>query len=165
MAEFSTKIDDIGSYTAGTLGLNKPDSGLAALDEIQTEKFYDTLKSYYSYREGNDIFKAMSSADLLEYFYNDRAWRNMNTISMGFDMANVFGEDDPKRLEEFSYIQQTYAALPSWWNDPNRSFGGWLIDNGGALVLDPINLVGVGVGAVAAKGSFAQALKLSLIHI
>ena len=162
MAEFSTKIDDIGSYTAGTLGLNKPDSGLAALDEIQTEKFYDTLKSYYSYREGNDIFKAMSSADLLEYFYNDRAWRNMNTVSMGMDMANVFGEDDPKRLEEFSYIQQTYAALPSWWNDPNRSFGGWLIDNGGALVLDPVNFVGVGVGAVAAKGSFAQALKLGL---
>ena len=102
MAEFSTKIDDVGSYTAGTLGLNKPDSGLAALDEIQTEKFYDTLKSYYSYRESSGVFHSMSSADLLDYFYNDRSWRNMNTVSMGMDMANVFGEDDPKRLEEFA---------------------------------------------------------------
>jgi len=162
MAEFSTKLGDVGSYTAGTLGLNKPDSGLAALEEIQTPKFFDTLKSYYSYREANDIFKSMDNADLLEYFYNDRSWRNMNTISMGMDMTNIFGEDDPKRLEEFAYIQQTYSALPSWWNDPNRSFGGWLIDNGGALILDPVNLVGIGVGAVAAKQSFAQALKLSL---
>ena len=49
MAEFSTKIGEVGSYTAGTLGLNIPDSGLAALQEIQTPKFFDTLKSYYSY--------------------------------------------------------------------------------------------------------------------
>ena len=92
MAEFSTKIGDVGSYTAGTLGLNKPDSGLAALQEIQTPKFFDTLKSYYSYREANDIFKGMDNADLLEYFYNDRSWRNHNLISMGIDMKQVFGK-------------------------------------------------------------------------
>ena len=52
----------------------------------------------------------------------DRSWRNNNTVSMGMDMANVIGEEDPMRVQEFAYIQQTYNALPSWWDDPNRSF-------------------------------------------
>ena len=160
MAESITKLGETDTFTG--LSLNKPQSAEMALEEIQTPKFFDTLKSFYSYREGKDVFKSMDNADLLEYFYNDRSWRNHNTISMGIDMANVFGEDDPQRLQEFNYIQQTYMSLPSWWNDPNRSFGGWLIDNGGAMVLDPVNLVGVGVGGIAAKQSFKQALKLSL---
>jgi len=160
MATFS--IDEIDITKKSSFNLSKPDTGLQALEEIQTPKFFDTLKSFYSYREGTDIFERMDNADLLEFFYNDRSWRNHNLISMGIDMKQVFGESDTQRLAEFNYIQQTYMALPSWWNDPNRSFGGWLIDNGGAMILDPINLVGVGVGGQAAKQSFKAALKLSL---
>jgi hypothetical protein len=160
MAEFITKLGETSTFT--NFDLFKPQSAEQALEEIQTPKFFDTLKSFYSYREGKDVFKSMDNADLLEYFYNDRSWRNHNLISMGIDMTQVFGESDTQRLAEFNYIQQTYMALPSWWNDPNRSFGGWLIDNGGAMILDPINLVGVGVGGQAAKQSFRQALKLSL---
>ena len=85
----------------------------------------------------------MSHADLLDYFYTDRSWRTNNTVSMGMDMSNVMGEEDEKRLKEFAYISQTYENLPSFWNDPNRSFGSWLVDNGGAMIADPVNLVGV----------------------
>ena len=46
-----------------------------ALEEIQTEGFYNTLKSYYSYRENDKKFNKMSHADLLDYFYTDRSWR------------------------------------------------------------------------------------------
>ena len=104
----------------------------------------------------------MSHADLLDYFYNDRSWRNNNTVSMGFDMGNVFGEEDEKRVQEFAYIQQTYEALPSWWDDPNRDFAGWLIDNGGAMLADPVNLIGLGVGGQVAKQGYKQALKQAL---
>ena len=138
--------------------LQKAQSAEAALEEIQTERFSNTLKSYYSYREGSN-FSNMNGADLLDYFYEDRSWRNNNTISMGMDMANLNGETDAQRIKEFSYIQQTYTSLPSFWNDPNRSFGGWLIDNGGAMLLDPVNLIGVGVGGQAAKQSFKLGLK------
>ena len=37
---------------------------------------------------------------------------------MGMDMANVMGEEDPMRVQEFTHTQ-TYNALPSWWDDPN----------------------------------------------
>ena len=163
MATFSTSIDkEITTSTYPTEDLKKPDNAQLALDEIQTEKFYNTLKSYYSYREDDNSFNDMSSADLLEYFYNDRSWRNHNTVAMGMDMANVFGEDDPDRIAEFSYIQQTYQALPSWWDDPNRSFGSWLIDNGGAMLADPVNLVSLRIGGVVAGQAFKQALRVAL---
>jgi hypothetical protein len=134
----------------------------SALEEIQTEGFYNTLKSYYSYRENDKRFNKMSHADLLDYFYTDRSWRTNNTISMGMDMSNVMGEDDEKRLKEFAYIAQTYENLPSFWNDPNRSFGAWLVDNGGAMIADPVNLIGVGVGGQAAKTAYKQALRVTL---
>ena len=60
------------------------------------------------------------------------------------------------------YIQQTYEALPSWWDDPNRDFAGWLIDNGGAMLADPVNLIGLGVGGQVAKQGYKQALKQAL---
>jgi len=141
--------------------LKKAQNAELALDEIQSEKFYNTLRSYYSHREGNDKFDYMSHADLLEYFYNDRSWRNHNTTSMGMDMSNAL-TDTPDRLKEFAYIQQTYEALPSWWDDPNRSFGGWLVDNGGAMIFDWVNLIGFGIGGQAAKQAYKQALKTAL---
>ena len=153
-----------GAVTAITVNgeLKSPDTEALALDELQTEKFYNTLKSYYSYRESDDKFHSMSHADLLDYFYNDRTWRNNQTVSMSMDLTNVMTENDPKRLEEFAYINETYKALPNWWNDPNRSFGGWLADMGGAMVLDPVNVIGFGIGGQAAKQAYKQALKEAL---
>jgi len=141
--------------------LKKAQNAELALDEIQSKKFYNTLRSYYSHREGNDKFDYMSHADLLEYFYEDRSWRNHNTTSMGMDMSNAL-TDTPDRLKEFAYIQQTYEALPSWWDDPNRSFGGWLVDNGGAMIFDWVNLIGFGIGGQAAKQAYRQTLKTAL---
>ena len=152
MAEFL----DSNLYTNSS-ELQKAQSAEAALEEIQTERFSNTLKSYYSYRDGGQVSK-LNSADLLDYFYEDRSWRNNNTISMGLDLTNMMGSD-AERVKEFAYIQQTYSSLPSFWNDPNRNFGGWLIDNGGAMLLDPINLIGLGVGGQAAKQSFKLGLK------
>ena len=159
MAKFLTKLNDVESFSNSTTELEKAQSSQAALDELQTERFNNTLRSYYSYREAEDKFNAMSSADLLEYFYEDRSWRNNNTVSMSMDLVNMTTETDQNRLKEFAYIQQTYEALPSFWNDPNRNFGGWLIDNGGAMLSDPINLIGVGVGGQAAKQSYKIGLK------
>ena len=145
-------------YTVPEVATNEND----ALEQIQTEEFYNTLKSYYSYRENDKKFNKMSHADLLDYFYEDRSWRTNNTVSMGMDLSNVMGEDNEQRLKEFAYIAQTYENLPSFWNDPNRSFGSWLVDNGGAMIADPVNLVGFGVGGQVAKQGYKQALRVTL---
>ena len=162
MATFTTDEGKISQSYQGDLG--KPRTAESALEEIQTETFYNTLKSYYSYRERDDKFLSMDAVDLLDYFYEDRTWRNNNTISMGVDMTQVFGEDaeSQDRLAEYAYIQQVYQALPSFWNDPNRNFSEWLTDMGGALLADPINLIGVGVGGQVSKVAFTQTLKAAL---
>jgi len=142
--------------------LKKAQDAEKALEEIQSEKFYNTLKSYYSYRENDTSFSNMSHADLLQYFYEDRSWRNNNTISMGLDLLDV-SENDEQRNKEFAYISQTFNQLPSfWWNQPERNFSDWLIDNGGALLADPVNLVGFGIGGQAGKQAYKQALKEAL---
>jgi len=79
------------NITGVNYNLEKAQNSELALEEIQTERFYETLRSYYSYREGEDRFEFMTHADLLEYFYNDRSWRNHNTVSMGMDMSNGYG--------------------------------------------------------------------------
>jgi hypothetical protein len=162
MAEYSTGNDGVITSSTYVGDLKKPNSSADALAEIQTENFYSTLSSYYSYREADDTFKTMSHVDLLDYFYEDRSWRNNNTVSMGMDMANVMGEDNEERIQQFAYIAQTYKSLPSFWNDPNRSFGSWLIDNGGAMIADPVNLIGVGVGGQAAKQAYSIALRAAI---
>ena len=154
----NNKSTDTSTYFVPEVATTEED----ALEQIQTEEFYKTLKSYYSYRENDKKFNKMSHADLLDYFYTDRSWRTNNTVSMGMDLSNVMGEEDEQRLKEFAYISQTYQNLPSFWNDPNRSFAGWLVDNGGAMILDPVNVVGAGVGGQAAKQAYKQALRVTI---
>ena len=132
-----------------------------ALQEIQTENFANTTRAYYSKRENDKSYLTYSHADILEKFYNDRSWRTNNTVAMGFDLSNVMSAD-AETLKQFNYINQTYAELPSFWDDPNRSFGAWLLDNGSAVIADPINLIGFGIGGQAAKQGYKMALKEAL---
>ena len=86
----NNKSTDTSTYFVPEVATTEED----ALEQIQTEEFYKTLSSYYSYRENDKKFNKMSHADLLDYFYTDRSWRTNNTVSMGMDMSNVMGEDD-----------------------------------------------------------------------
>lgn len=142
--------------------LNKAGDEYAALEELKTEKFINTARDFYNYREGTDVYTTMDAADVLEKFYDDRTWGNYNTGSMSADVLFTAGEDNKERLAQFAYIQETYSRLPSFWDDPNRTFGSWLSDAGAAMVADPVNLIGLGVGKIAAKEAFSLALKEQL---
>lgn len=164
----TTATDAISASTT-IQKLRKVTSEEDALEEIKTEEFYNTLRSYYTHRDGeseitargNNVFSEMSHADLLEYFYNDRSWRNNNTGAMTKDLANAFTDSD-ERNAQLAYISSTYHALPSFWNDPNRSFGSWLYDNGGAMIADPVNLISFGIGGQAAKVAYRKGLTEAL---
>jgi len=153
---------NIGVGYIGTQGqIEKAKFNEDALETLTSQDFVNTLKDYYTYRDGDD-FQIDDDADAIDYFYNDRTWRNNNVVSMGKDLSQVMGEDDPKRLEQFAKINNVYQNLPSFWNDPNRDFGEWLIDFGGALLIDPVNLIGFGVGGQAAKKAYQLELKKRL---
>ena len=165
----TTTATDAISASSTIQKLRKVETEEQALEEIKTEEFYNTLRSYYTHRDGeseitargNNVFSEMSHADLLEYFYNDRSWRNNNTGAMTKDLANAF-TDSAERNAQLAYISSTYHALPSFWNDPNRSFGSWLYDNGGAMIADPVNLISFGIGGQASKIAYRKALTEAL---
>ena len=138
-----------------------------ALSRIQTKDFQDVLKRYYKNRpqflkDGtfleNKHFDMMSSTELLHYFYNDRTWRNNNTIALSRDVYDL-GTGTDQDLSDWAIINQTYIDLPNFWNDPNRTFYSWAKDFIPALVADPINLVGFGVGGVAARQTIKESVK------
>ena len=175
MVDFSTSYEENFERSTGInyLGTkNQIDTkkyNEEALETLTTKDFVTTLKDYYEWRDGESTFYTgagdltnKDDADIIEYFYNDRTWRNNNTVSMSRDLSLVMGTDDDKRLKQFAKINNVYQNLPNFWNDPNRDFRDWLLDFGGALVLDPVNLIGFGVGGQAAKQAYKQEMKILL---
>jgi len=144
-----------------------------ALTRIQTTDFQSVLRRYYKNRpqileDGsmleNKDFDGMSSTELLHYFYNDRTWRNNNTIALSRDVYDL-GTGTSQDLQDWAIINQTYIDLPNFWNDPNRTFFKWAKDFIPAIVADPINLVGVWVGGVASREALKAGIKTGVKHI
>ena len=142
----------------------------AALERIQTIDFQDVLRRYYKNRpqileDGtvleNKDFDNMSSTELLHYFYNDRTWRNNNTIALSRDVYDL-GTGDSQDLQDWAIINQTFIDLPNFWNDPNRTFFQWAKDFIPAVIADPINLIGVGVGGVATREAIKAGVKTGI---
>jgi len=138
-----------------------------ALSRIQSYDFQMVLRRYYKNRpqvleDGTSLgaknFDRMSSVELLHYFYNDRTWRNNNTMSLSRDVYDLSTGSD-QDLSDWAIINQTYIDLPNWWNDPNRTFYSWAKDFVPALVADPVNFVGFYVGGVAAREAVKAGIK------
>ena len=145
----------------------------AALTRIQTTDFQSVLRSYYKNRpqileDGsmleNKDFDGMSSTELLHYFYNDRTWRNNNTVALSRDVYDL-GTGTSQDLQDWAIINQTYIDLPNFWNDPNRTFYQWARDFIPAVVVDPINLVGFYVGGVAAREAVKAGVKTGIKQV
>jgi hypothetical protein len=145
-------------------------SNAEALERLKTPEFDKIARDWYAYKNSDmDLYAkdengkyTTTSADLVEMFYEDRSWGNYNTISMSNDLSRVLQEEDQKRLDQFAYIQDTWNQLPSWWDDPNRNFGDWLVDSGAALIADPLNLVGGVIGKQTASTAFKETLRQQL---
>ena len=134
-----------------------------SLERLQDPEFIRTLRSFYTHRDG-DKFADYNDADMLEKFYSDRTWRNWNTGSMTADLASINGfmGNTDEMIEEFAFINDTYKNLPNFWDDDNRSFSEWLWDFGGAMLLDPANVIGFGVGKQVATQEYRAVLKKQL---
>jgi hypothetical protein len=107
------------------------------------------LKDYRDYRRHRgDPVDDLSDDDLIEEFYSDRTWRNNNTVSMARDLYEANTADAPQ-AQRLARIQKV------WENAPTRDFFDALPDYAGALLLDPVNLLG---GAGAAAGGVKAAM-------
>jgi len=165
-SEFSTgntsAISDQSGYTAPIINeYTTEETNAVALDILKSKEFADVARRYYSTTysmstmTGKDP-STMTQDELIRTFYEDRVYANNNTIGISADLKHAMSATEQEK-NDFAYLSNLYANLPSFWNDENRSFGQWVYDYGGALLLDPVNVVGFGVGGQAAKVAYKKA--------
>lgn len=112
---------------------------------LRDPRFRDDLREYFK-RRGKTF---ASDEAMIEAFYEDRVWRNFNSIGIAQDLyaANTA---DPEQARRQGRIQKVFDALPA--RPVTEAFG----DYAEALLLDPINLVG-GAGGVKAGAAAYRA--------
>ena len=168
--------DTINNYTtkdpteiAGTdkvipLAKNDDDSVKVTFDNIyQNNDLAEVSKDFYYFRDQKQ-FK--DNKEAIDYYINDRTWKQANVVSIGKEYSYITGEDIKKdQLQRYAYLTKTWDDLPNMFQEGGGSAGQRTFRFGKNLfyaIMDPINLIGVGVGGQVAKQSVKTASKLAL---
>lgn len=125
--------------------------GQSAVDLLNNAEVLADLRTFYKERDG---FDTGSDEELVEKFYSDRTWRNVNTIAMGVDVKDAYSMSEDQSIL-LAKIQKLYDALPNFYEKGGRGLAG-LGQNLLAGIADPMNLVGFGAGGQVAKQAMRQ---------
>ena len=110
-------------------------------------------KDYYRNRDDVNL----TDKEAVNKFISDRTWKQSNTFAMGKEFTyitgNNVGEDQKARL---SYLTRYWDELPNFYEEGGRGASGFFA-NLGVAVLDPLNIIGAGVGGQVAKGVLKKA--------
>ena len=119
----------------------------------ENKQLVSVAKDYYTNRDG----KVYDDKEAVDEFISDRTWNQANTFAMGKEFAYVTGdnitEDQKARL---SYLTRYWDELPNFYEEGGRGMSGFFA-NLGVGILDPINILGAGVGGQVAKGVLKKA--------
>ena len=111
-------------------------------------------KDYYKNRDDVNL----SDNEAIKEFISDRTWNQANTFAMGKEFAYItgdnVGEDQKARL---SYLTRYWDELPNFYEEGGRGVIDGITKNLGVAILDPINILGAGVGGQVAKGVLKKA--------
>ena len=135
---------------------NEDGSVKYTFDNIHDNKqLASVAKDYYTNRDN----KAYTDKEAVNKFISDRTWAQANTFAMGKEFAYVTGDnitqDQKARL---SYLTRYWDELPDFYEEGGRGMSGFFA-NLGVGILDPINILGAGVGGQVAKGVLKEAGK------
>ena len=141
--------NDTSINNAIPINKNKDGSVKYTFDNIYEDKELTAIaKDYYTHRD-DEVYSDRKAVDK---FISDRTWNQANTVTMTKEFAYITGEnageDQKSRL---SYLTKYWADLPNFYEEGGRGMSGFF-KNLGVGILDPINIIGVGVGGQVAKG-------------
>ena len=122
---------------------------------LRDPRFIHDLRSYYR-SKGHDT-SLMDDEDLIDRFYGDSTWRDLNTLGALGGAAESFYQDKPSR-ERSKRIEQVWRQLPNFWKKNGRGWKTAVPDIAKSIVLDPVNLIPVaGAGIKGANVARAAA--------
>ncbi len=123
-------------------------------DLIQVARNYYTIRDNMTFDEGADGDKKA-----IDKFIRDRTWKQANSFALGKEYLYITGEDTGQdQKARLAYLTRTWDALPDFYEEGGRGFSGFFA-NLGVGILDPINLLGAGVGGRVAATGFKAATK------
>ena len=134
--------------TAITVNKNTDGSVKYTFDNIYEDKeLISVAKDYYTNRD-SEVYDDKTAVDK---FISDRTWNQANTVTMGKEFAYITGDnvtaDQKSRL---AYLTRYWDELPNFYEEGGRGMKGFF-KNLGVGILDPINIIGAGVGGQVAK--------------
>ena len=126
-------------------------SSTSGTDLFRSPAFFNDLRQHY---ESKGI-RFLSDEELIERFYSDNTWDDLNTVSAISSAAEAAtaGSEEKQRLNR---LQQAWRSLPNFWQEGGRGFMAAASDAAGAILADPINLI-PGVNAYAKGVAAARA--------
>ena len=153
-----------GSNNVIPVAKNDDDSIKVTFDNIyDNNDLAEVAKDFYYFR---DQEKFKNNKEAIDYYINDRTWKQANVVSIGREYSYITGEDIKKdQLQRYAYLTKTWDDLPNMFQEGGGSVGQRTLRFGKNLfyaVADPINIIGVGVGGQVAKASVKVAAKEAL---
>ena len=132
-----------------TVNKNQDGSLKYTFDNIYEDKELAAIaKDYYTNRDE----QVYDNKTAIDKFISDRTWNQANTVTMAKEFTYITGEnageDQKSRL---NYLTKYWDNLPNFYEEGGRGAKGFF-KNLGVGILDPINLIGAGVGGQVAKG-------------
>tara|TARA_R100001460_G_scaffold44570_2_gene81387 strand:- start:896 stop:4972 length:4077 start_codon:yes stop_codon:yes gene_type:complete len=113
----------------------------------ENKQLASVAKDYYKNRDG----ESFNDKEAVDKFISDRTWNQANTYQMGKEFLYVTGnnitQDQKARL---SYLTRYWDELPNFYEEGGRGASGFFANLGVGL-LDPLNIVGAGVGGLVSK--------------
>ena len=158
----STEI--AGTTSVIPVARNDDDSVKVTFDNIyENNDLAEVAKDFYYFR---DQQKFKDNKEAIDYYINDRTWKQANVVSIGREYSYITGEDIKKdQLQRYAYLTKTWDDLPNMFQEGGGSIGQRTLRFGKNLfyaVADPVNIIGVGVGGIVAKGAAQTAGKKAL---
>ena len=157
-------IETVGTNKVIPVARNDDDSVKVTFDNIyDNNDLAEVSKDFYYFRDQKQ-FK--DNKEAIDYYINDRTWKQANVVSIGKEYSYITGEDIKKdQLQRYAYLTKTWDDLPNMFQEGGGSAGQRTLRFGKNLfyaVADPINIIGVGVGGQVAKASVKVAAKEAL---
>jgi hypothetical protein len=154
----------VGTDNVIPVAKNDDDSIKVTFDNIyENNDLAEVAKDFYYFR---DQKKFKDNKEAIDYYINDRTWKQANVVSIGREYSYITGEDIKKdQLQRYAYLTKTWDDLPNMFQEGGGSIGQRTLRFGKNLfyaVADPINIIGVGVGGQVAKSSVKVAAKEAL---
>lgn len=131
-----------------TINKNQDGSLKYTFDNIYEDKeLAEIAKDYYTNRDE----QVYDNKTAIDKFISDRTWNQANSVNMVKELTYITGEnageDQKSRL---NYLTKYWDNLPNFYEEGGRGMVGFF-KNLSVGVLDPINIIGGGVGGQVAK--------------